>query len=290
MPVSLAENNRVMQELGERESVLYFPVSLKPLNELLFGTSYDNNENGKWNAVTNDATGEIIAIHKDKYRLHKNEDVFGAFDTALASSNLDLAGLIVTDELAYNGGRAVRSYRMPAHKVDIGENDPVNLMLQVQNSYDGSRRFGMDFGAFRVLCSNGLVIGENMCAVKAKHTDGLDINSVTNHLNDAIEVFQQSNGQWSQWQETPCPDGIPQSVIGNIGGVSDTAKERILDHYHHEAQNLGRNIWVLYNSLTWWSTHEEVKESAQANASAIVMARQQKVRLALNHPVFSVGG
>jgi tRNA U55 pseudouridine synthase TruB len=286
MPVSREENRRVIQELGERPSVLFFPVSLNPLQSLLTSGTVD--ANAKWNAITNDATGEILAIHKDKYRLQKNEDVFREFNRALAESPLDLRGLIVEDELAYQGGRAIRTYRMPAHRVDIGEADPVDLMLKIQNSYDGSRRFGMNFGAFRVLCSNGLVIGNNMCEIKAKHTSGLNVNEITRSLSDAIEVFQQSAGQWSQWQETPCPDGVPLSVVNAIPGISDSLKERILGYYQTESQTKGQNLWVLYNSLTRWSTHETVKETAQDNVSAIVLAREEKVRKALRHPVFGI--
>jgi hypothetical protein len=286
MPVSREENQREIRELGERESVLFFPVSLNPLSELLNGGTID--ANNKWNAITNDATGEILAIHKDKYCLQKNEDVFGAFNRALAESPLDLRGLQVTDELAYQGGRAVRSYRMPAHRVDIGEADPVDLLLKVQNSYDGSRRFGMNFGAFRVLCDNGLVIGNNMLEVKAKHTMGLNISAVTNSLTDAIDVFQQSTGQWAQWQQTPCPDGVQQSVVQAIPGVSDSLKERILGYYDQEARTKGHNVWVLYNALTRWSTHEEVKDTARGNVSAIVLTREQKIRSTLRHPIFSV--
>jgi hypothetical protein len=286
MPASRAENQRVIAELGERPSALFFPISLEPLQSLLSGGAIDSNN--KWNAITNDTTGEILAIHKDKYCLQKNEDVFGQFNQALAESALDLRGLIVEDELAYNGGRAIRTYRMPAHQVDIGEADPVTLMLKVQNSYDGSRRFGINFGAFRVLCSNGLVVGNNMCEIKAKHTSGLDMGAVTRSLSDAIEVFQQSAGQWAQWQETPCPDGVPLSVVNAIPGISDSLKERILGYYRTESLIKCQNIWVLYNSLTRWSTHETVKETAQDNISAIVLAREAKVRLALRHPAFGI--
>jgi hypothetical protein len=286
MPVSREENRRVIQELGERPSVLFFPVSLNPLQSLLTSGTVD--ANAKWNAITNDATGEILAIHKDKYRLQKNEDVFREFNRALAESPLDLRGLIVEDELAYQGGRAIRTYRMPAHRVDIGPGDPVDLMLKLQNSYDGSRRFGMNFGAFRVICSNGLVIGENMCEVKAKHTSGLDIAAITGSLSDAIEVFQQANGQWAQWKETPCPEGVPQSVVQNIPGISDTLRDRILEYYRIEARDKGHNVWILYNALTRWSTHEYVKDVAQDNISAITLAREEKVRKALRHPVFGI--
>jgi hypothetical protein len=286
MPVSREENQRVIRELGERPSVLFFPVSLNPLQSLLSGGAIDSNN--KWNAITNDTTGEILAIHKDKYCLQKNEDVFGQFNQALAESSMDLTGLIVNDELAYQGGRAIRTYRMPAHQVDIGDGDPVDLMLKIQNSYDGSRRFGMNFGAFRVLCSNGLVIGNNMCEVKAKHTSGLDISEVTRRLLDAIGVFNQSTGQWLQWQETPCPEGVPLSVVNAIPGISDSLKDRILGYYRHESQSRGQNLWVLYNALTRWSTHETVKETAQDNVSAIILAREGKVRSALRHPVFNM--
>ena len=285
-----AHNSEVIRELGERKSDMFFPVSLRPLNECLTSTGPHGfvDSNNKWNVVTNDDTGDIIAVHKDKYRLQKNKDVFEAFDAALASHNLDLTGLKVRDELAYNGGRATRTYRMPAHRVDIGDGDPVDLMLKVQNSYDGSRRFGMNFGAFRILCSNGLVIGNNMCEVKAKHTDGLDIAAVTNHLANAIDVFIESTALWAQWRDTPCPDGIHQNVIETLPGISEAAKERISAFYDRAQHEHGRNVWTLYNALTEWSTHDEIKESARINSSAIIQARESKVRLALQHPVFQV--
>lgn len=290
MPASIAANQQVMRELGERDSVLFFPVSMRPLQDILHRDALASftDVNGKWNVVTNDDTGEILAVHKDKYRLQKNADIFGAFDESLAGNNLDLRGMTVKDELAYSGGRAIRTYRMPAHRVDIGNGDVVDLMLKVQNSYDGSRRFGMTFGAFRVLCSNGLVIGDTMLDVRAKHTTGLDIATVTDKLSDAIEVFEQSSGQWAQWKETPCPHGVPENVLGQIPGISETLKERIFEYYRSDSLENGANLWTLFNAMTYWSSHEEVKGDAAANKSALVLAREEKVKRALQHPVFQM--
>ena len=146
MPVPT--NAGVVEALRERESALYFPVSIRPLSDITNVSTGNTN----FQAVTRDDTNELLAVHRGAYRLQKNQDVMQAFESSLGQSEIDMSEVQIADSISYNGGRVVRDYRFPSHTVDIGDGDRVSLQLRVQNSYDGSCRFSMLLGAFRFLC------------------------------------------------------------------------------------------------------------------------------------------
>lgn len=276
-------NAAVVEELRGRESDLYFPVSIRPLNDLMTSV---HERNGRFQAVIREDTDQLLAVHKGMYRLVKNDEIFQDFEACVGGSEIDMRGVIVTDAMAYYGGRVIRDYRFPAHRVDIGEDDEVDLRLRVQNSYDGSCRFSVIMGAFRLLCSNGLVIGDTMVESKAKHTSGLNIDKVRRELQEAIDTFIQQGQIWTVWKDTPCPNAIAENVIGAIPHVSDKSKEVIMSYFTRDAANDGNTIWTLYNAMTYWSTHAGVKESSEGNKASIITERESRIRAVLNHPVF----
>lgn len=266
------------------DSPIFFPVQLRQLDEIT-----GLNSMGLQAVCRTDASGQasIIAVHGRHYRLVDNMSLLTAFETAIDNSNIDRTGMTVKDALAYEGGRMLRTYRFPAHTIDIAANDPVHLQLQVINSYDGSCRFSAMLGAFRQVCSNGLVIGETLLNMQQKHTQALDVDHIARELIVAADTFADQGRQWMRWNKAPIDEDQAEVVISNMN-VSEKQQEVIMDIFRTQRPQHGYTVWSLFNALTWWSSHTEVKPSSESNASALQLTREARVRAVLDHPVFDI--
>lgn len=269
------------------DSPLFFPVALKPLGSILSGHANTNLQAVCRLASNDNERDEVIAVHKKNYKLVPNLEVYSAFERALAASGISMSNLLVEDRLAYQGGRALRTYRFPDHKYDIGANDPVMLQLRVSNSYDGTSRFSVLFGAFRVVCSNGMVIGESLVNTQQKHTASLDVGRIAAQLRTAVTVLERNTQQWRAWKEQPCPMSLAQAAVDKMN-VTDAVKGSIMTHFAANQDSEGNSIWALFNAMTYWSSHTPVKVSSTENFSALMLEREQKVRAALNQPLFQM--
>ena len=69
-----------------------------------------------------------------------------------------------------NGAKSIMTWNFPKEKVNIGKNDDLTPEIIIKNSYDGTVGLNILAGAFRLICSNGLVIGIIAENYKNKHS------------------------------------------------------------------------------------------------------------------------
>jgi hypothetical protein len=81
-------------------------------------------------------------------------------------ANEDLGACTVSIEFYNAFGRMRTAYCFHEIKVDLTEGDPVNPEIHLFNSYDVSWPFTLILGAFRMVCSNGLVIGKKFLHIR----------------------------------------------------------------------------------------------------------------------------
>ena len=99
-----------------------------------------------------------------------------------------------------------------------GSNDFICPMLRVQHSYNGMTKYRIIFGYFRLVCSNGLVIGIeemknfNLC-LTGKHTSSI-LGSLR-RLNDLMEVFATDAKELTQTL-TSKYEKLAESVVTNV--------------------------------------------------------------------------
>lgn len=77
----------------------------------------------------------------------------------------------------------------------------LDLRLECFNSVDGSCRLVIFFGWFRLVCSNGLVIGETKIEIKERHGLGLDLHTIRQRLHPAFEAVEADRKRMKAWQE-----------------------------------------------------------------------------------------
>ena len=270
---------------SDHTSLLFFPVQLVEagvkLNEQFV---LDPNRQ----AIVRTDTNQILGVHTKDYRFVSNKEIYTAFDQALHYSQLDLTGMITNDRLSHDGARAFRRYTFPAHEYEISTGDTVQLKLDVVNSYDGALAFDAVVGAWRFLCSNGLIIGEKWAQTHSRHTSGFNAELAVKKISSALDTYCQNAKEWQTWTGQKITDEQAQAAINKMPGINPKLHQQLWQYWEREKKQLGSTKWALFNALTFWSSHADIRKSFKRNAASIVFQRESKVRSVINSKAFKL--
>lgn len=260
---------------------IFFPVSAVPLTELT------GKPDVGLQAIVREDTNEIIATHGKRYTLIKNEAIYDRVDRAIReSTDIDTNGMQITDSVAYAGGRSIRSYIFPEHKIQIGksDHDVTNLRLNVVNSYDGSTNLRLMMGGYRMVCANGMIVGDTAAQYVARHTSGFSLGEIQTRIAAQLRAFNEAGEMWKVWANKPCDDTHAYYLLTEFANGSKKLAETLIGLWHIENRTLGKTMWALFNALTYWSTHTEVKAASQGNKPAIILEREARVTRFMSNP------
>jgi len=130
-------------------------------------------------------TNKILSCMTDEYKLVKNEDVY-----SIANPLIGKKGGKMIEERAYaEGARTFWRWRFPDLKVEISKNDTINPEIIIKNSYDGTVGVHAMGGAFRLVCSNGMIIGSIIKDFNAKHSIyNCQLDKLNTIIKDTIDL------------------------------------------------------------------------------------------------------
>jgi len=255
----------------------FIRVEERPLH---FESAYSSSGSVKdFKAIVNPNTEEIIAVVGSGYQLVQNADIFPQYDEAIELSDLNTTGMTRKVSTSHGGGRTKVEYKFPEHRVSIREGDEIDLTLTVLNSYDTSWKFNSILGAFRLLCDNGMTIGTAFQQYAHKHTLNLDTDRAIKELTLSLDNFEANAENWKQYPHVSVSDFDVDRVFNSLSKGSKSLRVVLDESHEGYVRRLGDNLWALFNTLTHWSTHYKVRNSA--NASSIVVTREDKVRKVL---------
>jgi hypothetical protein len=226
--------------------------------------------------IYNPQTEKIIAVVGKGYQYVPNDVVFTQLEDAIYDSNLDTEGMIRTIDDSHGGARTVLTYDFPMHKMFIKDGDQVDLRITALNSCDTSWKFKIWAGAFRLLCTNGMTMGTPMHEMAGKHTLNLDTERAIGSLDGALQSFLDETEMWKTYEKiTVSPVQVAQVFVALANGSKTLLKDLDVTFLDY-VDELGHNLWALFNTLTAWSTHYQIKNSE--NAPSIIVNRDAKVR------------
>jgi Domain of unknown function (DUF932) len=76
----------------------------------------------------------------------------------------------------------------------------LDLRLECFNSVDGSSRLLILFGWYRLVCSNGLVIGETKIEINERHLR-LNLQALPERISAVMEAVSGDRARMKKWQE-----------------------------------------------------------------------------------------
>lgn len=268
--------HKKLEEL-QRDSSIFFPVEERALTDLT-GLP-DNGEK----AVVRTDTNEIVAVNGRRYSLAQNKDVFRIVDEAIRrAQGLDTEGMGIHDSTSYNGGLTIRDYTFPGHSVEVGKvGDITKMRLRIVNSYNGSTQLRTSVDGMRLVCTNGMAVPVKFNRFNGRHTSGLNLEKMEARIRAGIQSFKNMGEMWKRYSQTDCSDS---EAMGYIEKFTSSEKIRftLFEYWVTESTELGKNLWALYNALTYYSSHHAITRG-RGNEAATIMSRESDVSKVVEH-------
>ena len=226
-----------------------------------------------------DEGGNITSVVGKGYNVIQNADIIPDYERAIYRSGLNTTAMERDIQQSHGGARTVVTYTFPAHRIEVKKDDPMDLKISVLNSYDGSWKFMSLVGALRLACLNGQVIGDFFSSFYGKHTMNLDTDVAVDRLETSLDVYLQNAEYWKQYPKISVTDLQAQNVFLNLAGTSKVLNGVLEEIHLKYVDEMGGNLWALFNTLTDWSSHSKFKNIR--NQAATVITREQKIRKVL---------
>jgi len=197
--------------------------------------------------IIREDTGDVLSCMTEEYKVVDNRSVVNKVQKVLRGTQTELV-----EAKTFSGGqRAIWKWNFPKTEVKVNKNDLVNPQLIVSNSYDGSTSVNIMGGAFRLVCLNGLTIGNVLTSKKAVHKNS---NTSIDQLEDNIS---RTVGMLVEIFETEFPNLIStQLKKSHIIEMSKLMPSNYLEEFtRYVLNNDMNNYWDLLNAATFVSTH-----------------------------------
>jgi hypothetical protein len=197
--------------------------------------------------------GIFLGDYAKETTLLPNVDLVGMFESALA----DL-GLAFSRHIMAGWGTLRVRYTLPGVTVATPDGKGVSLVVEIQNSYNGTLKVAGIIRALRLICANGMVGLADVFSLTKRHSAQLDVAGITQTIAPAIELEANKLGQsFRAMAELALPLAHQVNIIRNLAGRSSKfprrvarAIERTLSVGMADTADTAGTLWNLYNAGT----------------------------------------
>jgi hypothetical protein len=195
---------------------------------------------------------KVLSIMSDKYQLTTHASIIDGFENALDAAGPLFKKRAISTVLPYEGARMYRKYIFDGVKEEVAVGDVVSPTLELWNSYDGTLMVGFQLGAFRMVCTNGLMVPETFREIMKKHYVGFDIKGLVDELQHTLPVFDKSIKIWKEWHKEAVT--VPAAVeILAPTKINKKEKELIAKRFEDDEE---KTKWGLFQAATWVISHD----------------------------------
>jgi hypothetical protein len=231
-----------------------FPVEEYPIPtpDVDVGFGFNTNPHGdsQFKMIVRQDTGEPISVMSKDYRLISNRELLEAalpmidqYGGVIPAPNNDAD---IEVNRVFGNARSQFAFDFPQREVKVG-NDIVHPRITLINSYDGTKRVGFRYGAYRLVCSNGLTIG------KSSTETYMHIGQNT-PLNDIEEIIRKVFMNMDSMIEGGFQPMLEQKLLhADINKFVQQFPKQYQDEV--TAQLTSTNAWDVYNAGTYVCSH-----------------------------------
>ncbi len=217
-----------------------------------------------YKATFNPDDGFAYGIVKDRYKVISHQETI---DIAFNAIKLNPEfGKVDTKTTFIKEGKKMKAvFTFADIDYNIGGNgkpdDILHPTINIFNSYDASWALSIIFGAFRLICSNGLIVGNKFLQLKRKHTLMLDPKSIVDHLSEGLEKFSMQTGLWKEWADSVLIASDIDKILNDLhfGKKEAKALEQEIEIGSNMSIDTMRkqaaSKWLIYALVTQFITH-----------------------------------
>jgi hypothetical protein len=251
--ISPMKKGGFMPSVNEVVEELNAPVALKDNKYYLDGKLV----RGLGKQVVRTDLGKAIANVSDTYGLIPHGEAL-----APALRALDGMDFRVRKFHADHDQRRVLVHMESEQTWDVGSGDDVRLSIMLNNAYDRTVSLKVLVGAFRLVCSNGMIVhhpafsgmGVNVRIIHSKNqTKKFDVVKLTNQVAQLYGAMDKQADLWRSWNGTELDKRAEEVVRNTI--LQPVVGERALEDavtrmYSGQGQDGRLTPWAIYNAVT----------------------------------------
>ena len=236
----------VLKNIGDVEKVLGMPTVERPV---YFSTEEGDEKMLAPNHKAIVVGGKIVSVQRNSYNLVTNKElVMPILDRISNTSNaweIDSRHSYVSDT------RMRLAIRFPELSFKPSDGLPINMMLNISNSYDSTEKIKMAWGLLRLVCTNGMGVYEALAQNKRKHTVNFNVDEVSASIVEAYESMPLIQSRLNLLaQESFSVDDSIRDEVENLFG------KRAVGYLDlQNAENPIQTRWDYYNVLTYYISH-----------------------------------
>ncbi|MFH2122527.1 MAG: DUF932 domain-containing protein [Pseudomonadota bacterium] len=143
-----------------------------------------------------------VGVVSKEYALVPHMAVLDRAEKALEKAGIPLAEVNAKLAITEYGERMALSLYLPKEfSFDPGDSHSMSMRLECFNSVDGSTRFRALMGWYRLVCSNGMVVGVTDSDVRRRHVGDLGLDDVERVLSCGVQEAIQERKTFEQWRK-----------------------------------------------------------------------------------------
>jgi hypothetical protein len=228
----------------------------------------------RFKAIVNDASDEVECVASSKYMLVQHRDIFNPFVQAMQNLGMKIDGKLYN----YGGSVSARVF-FTDYEVMPTDGKTIRLGVQMSNSLNLTRSVKMELVAFRLVCSNGMVIGKVVpgCSWSRAHVGRAIVEF------EVKKFIEKSIGKSQEFLRL-----VNESIIDTYEWilVQEIVKKLIVTKKHREPimKRIETTVnerpdhtvtrWDIYNAVT---NYVSVEESLTKSAIAYLEKQSQRV-------------
>ena len=211
--------------------------------------------NNGFKFIVREDTGAVLSCMTDEYKLIQNNDIYETASDVMNGMDAELTEV----ESFSNGAKTQFKWTLKGTKVDLGDGDVVSPEITLKNSYNGQWGLHILAGAFRFICSNGLVIGTVISRKNYKHSVyNMDLKDIEPSIQETVLATKGIfNDDLPKLKDTKVKE---KHLVELIEMIPSNQMEAFTQYLMKDKP---KNYWDLLNSATWIATHS-MKRSNEA--------------------------
>ena len=216
--------------------------------------------------------GAALGITGDRYTIAHNQGIYETIQKAArdALPADQLRGVTLSEFASYGGTFTRFEIAFPGLTVPIRQyarDTEIQFKISVVNGFAGNSAVRVMAGAFDLICTNGMYLGE-MDKAAARHTASYTPAKFAAFIAGQIQEYSQRARLYQQWAVTEFSRDDFSTVLESAGVFSERRREALLDQYSTEAASRGHTLWAAYSAATFYASHNSARFGVRGSGSA----------------------
>lgn len=242
-------------------------LNYKVIEEPVFDQSNIQIPNKK--LLRREDTNAILGVVSKKYKIIQNEDLIKTIPSSFQ---------LTKTHIENNGAKCRAIFQNPNQRFEIDGNT-LTPMIMMTNGFDGGTKYLFTGGLFRMVCTNGLVVGiEIVKKTIRRHIGNADpiLEVDFSKIDESIDIFKKA-------AQTPFTlDNAKNFLDEQVKQLKISGKTAInvIQLFEQKMDIKSNSIWGFYNAVTDIASNHSKSINLQNRLNDIALESLELVKIA----------